>query len=60
MRNLFFLIFEAQLNFRDKLFDSVEAQPNFRNGNFKSQCKFRIFCDFRLKKSKRNKIKFNV
>ena len=28
MRNLFFLISEAHRNFRDKLFDSVEAQRN--------------------------------
>ena len=29
MRNLFFLIFEALRNFRNELFDSVEAQRNF-------------------------------
>ena len=28
MRNLIFLIFEAQRNFRNKLFDLVEAQRN--------------------------------
>ena len=29
MRNFIFSISEAQRNFRDKLFDSVEAQSNF-------------------------------
>ena len=29
MRNLLFLISEAQRNFRNELFDSVEAQHNF-------------------------------
>ena len=29
MRNSIFLYFEAQSNFRNKLFDSVEAQRNF-------------------------------
>ena len=29
MRNLILLFSEAQRNFRDKLFDSVEAQRNF-------------------------------
>ena len=28
MRNLFFLISEAHRNFRDELFDSIEAQRN--------------------------------
>ena len=29
MRNLIFLIFEAQRNFRNDLYDSVEVQHNF-------------------------------
>ena len=29
MRNLIFLLSEAQRNFRNELFDSVEAQRNF-------------------------------
>ena len=92
MRNLIFLIFEAQRNFRNELYDSfevqhncaiterhfcklVKAQPNFCYRNFTTQCKYRIFFEFRRKKSKSfakqgrhlstlrskwSKIKFNV
>ena len=65
MRNLIFLLSKAQGNFRNELFDSVEeqrnsgtvfsfqvkAQPNFHNQNFTAQCKYCVFCNFRLKKS---------
>ena len=61
-----FLLSEAQRNFHNELFDSVEvqrncgtefsyqvkAQPNFRNWNFTTQRKYRIFFNFRLKMSK--------
>ena len=60
MRNLNFLLSEAQRNFRNELFNSVEAQrnsgtvfsyqvkaqPNFRNSNFTTQCIYRIFLKF--------------
>ena len=60
MRNFIFLISEAQRNFRDEIFDSVEAQrnsataysylakalPNFRNWNFTAQCNYLIFLRF--------------
>ena len=63
MRNLIFLIFEPQRNFRNN-FDSVDvqhnsetaflyqvkAQSNFRNRNFTIQCKYCIFCNFRQKR----------
>ena len=55
MRNFILLTFEAQRNFRNcgtAFSYQVKAQPNFRNENFTTQCKFRIFCDFRQKKSK--------
>ena len=60
MRNLIFLISEAQSNFRKELFYSVEAQrksaiaewhfcTNFYNRNVTTQCKYRVFCDFSKK-----------
>ena len=64
MRDLIFLISEAQRNFRYELFDSVEAHRNSaiaerhfctklkRNRTFAAQCKHCVFCNFRLKKSK--------
>ena len=64
MRNLSFLISEAERNFHNELFDSVEAQrnsettfsyqvkaqPNFRHRDFTTQCKYRIFFELREKK----------
>ena len=41
MRNLLFLISEAQRNFRNELFDSVEAQHNsaIAEGHFRTKLK---------------------
>ena len=41
MRNLIFLISEAQRNFRNRLFDSVEAQRNsaIANRHFRAKLK---------------------
>ena len=64
MHNLIYLISEAQRNFRNELFDSVEvqcncrtafsyqvkAQPNFHNSNFTTPCKYRIFSRFETEK----------
>ena len=71
MRNLILLIFEVKRNFRNQLFDSVEAQrncvtgssyqvkaqPNFRDQNFTRQCKYRIFCNLDRKGVNRHLIK---
>ena len=41
MRNLIFLISEAQRNFRNKLFDSVEAQCNSTIAKSHFRCKLK-------------------
>ena len=67
MRNLIFLVSEAQRNFRNELFYSFEAQRNstiaewhFRtklkynpthNSNFTTQCNNRIVCNFDRKRA---------
>ena len=45
----FFLVSEAQCNFCNELFDSVEAQLNSAI-KISQHCKYRIFCHFRQKK----------
>ena len=44
MRNLFFLISEAQRNFRNELFDSVEAQRNsaVAERHFRTKLKYNL------------------
>ena len=62
MRNLVFLIFEAQRNFRNEAFDSVEAQRNsaVAERHFRSALKRNLTCAIEILQHNKNTAFFAI